>query len=95
MNPIWLPQVGLKFRNLDDAWLFWVNYGGCAGFEVRKRYTNKRPNDDKVTSCRFVCACSGAGQVADVIVYKDNMKESQDYKDNLSFTQLLMVILII
>lgn len=35
-------------------------------------------------------ACSGVGQVEDVIVYKDNMKESQDYKDNLNFTQLLM-----
>lgn len=38
-------------------------------------------------------ACGGVAQVEDVIVYKDNMKESQDYKDNLSFTQLLMVIL--
>ena len=49
----------LKFRNLDDAWLFWVNYGGCAGFEVRKRYINKIKVDGKATSCRYVCAKEG------------------------------------
>ena len=41
VNPSWVPQVGQKFSNLDDAWSFWVNYGGRVGFEVRKRYTNE------------------------------------------------------
>jgi hypothetical protein len=34
------PQVGLMFRNPDEAWQFWVAYGGRTGFDVRKRYTN-------------------------------------------------------
>jgi hypothetical protein len=34
--PICLPQVGQKFRNSDDAWSYWINYGGHACFEVRK-----------------------------------------------------------
>ena len=32
------PQVGLRFKNLDEAWQFWVAYGGRMGFDVRKRY---------------------------------------------------------
>jgi len=59
VNPSWVPQVGQKFRNLDDAWSFWVNYGGRAGFEVRKRYINENKFDGKVTSCRYVCAKEG------------------------------------
>lgn len=59
MNPIGLPQVAQKFRNLDDAWSFWVNYGGRAGFEIRKRYKNESKYDGKVTSCRYVCAKVG------------------------------------
>jgi zinc finger SWIM domain-containing protein 3 len=57
--PICLPKVGQKFRNLDDAWLFWVNYGGHAGFEVRKRSSWTSKMDGKVTSCRYVCAKEG------------------------------------
>ena len=59
MNPSWVPQVGQKFRNLDDAWSFWVNYGDHAEFEVRKRYTNESKFDGKVTSRRYVCAKEG------------------------------------
>ena len=59
VNPIWLPQIVQKFRNLDDAWTFWVDYGGHAGFEVRKRYANESKYDGKITSCRFVCAKEG------------------------------------
>jgi hypothetical protein len=46
----------MKFRNLDDAWSFWVNYGGHVGFEVRKRCINKSKSDGKATSARYVCA---------------------------------------
>ena len=46
-------------RNLDDVWTFWVDYGGHAGFEVRKRYANESKYDGKITSCRFVCAKEG------------------------------------
>jgi hypothetical protein len=59
VNPSWAPQIGQKFRNLDDAWSFWVNYGGRAGFEVRKKYTNESKFDEKVTSCRYMCAKEG------------------------------------
>jgi zinc finger SWIM domain-containing protein 3 len=54
-----VPQVGLRFKSSDDAWLFWVAYGGLAGFDVRKRYTNLSKYDGKVTSCRFVCSNEG------------------------------------
>ena len=53
------PQVGLRFRNPDEAWKFWVEYGGRTGFDVRKRYTNASSYDGKVTSCRFVCSNEG------------------------------------
>nr|AAS58488.1 putative transposase [Triticum monococcum] len=49
----------MEFRNSDEAWAFWLTYSGQKGFEVRKRYTNRRPTDGKVTSCRFVCANEG------------------------------------
>jgi zinc finger SWIM domain-containing protein 3 len=49
----------MEFRNSNEAWAFWLSYGGQKGFEVRKRYTNKRSSDGKITSCRFVCANEG------------------------------------
>ena len=49
----------MEFRNSDEAWAFWLTYSVQKGFEVRKRYTNKRPTDGMVTSCRFVCATEG------------------------------------
>ena len=49
----------MEFTNSDEAWAFWLSYSGQKGFEVRKRYTNKRPCDGKITSCRFVCANEG------------------------------------
>jgi len=58
-TPIWVPRIDHKFINLDDAWSFWVDYGGHAGFEVRKRYTNESKSDKKVTSYTYVCAKEG------------------------------------
>jgi len=58
VNPTWLPWISQKFRNLEDTWSFWIDYGGHAGFEVRKRYTNVG-TDGKATSCRYVCAKEG------------------------------------
>ena len=46
--PDFIPQVGMEFGSSDEAWAFWLRYGGHRGFEVRKRYTNKRPTDGKV-----------------------------------------------
>ena len=53
------PQVGLRFKNLDEAWQFWVAYGGRLGFDVRKRYKNVSRYDGEVTSCRYVCSNEG------------------------------------
>jgi hypothetical protein len=39
--------------------MFWVTFGGQKGFEVRKKYANKRQSDGKVRSCRYVCANEG------------------------------------
>jgi len=50
------PQVGLRFKNLDEAWQFWVAYGGRTSFDVRKRCTNISKMDGKMTSCRYVCS---------------------------------------
>lgn len=49
----------MLFKNSEEAWLFWIAYGGRAGFDVRKRYNNVSKFDGKVTSCRFVCANEG------------------------------------
>ena len=60
----------MEFRNSDEAWAFWLTYSGQKGFEVRKRYTNRRPTDGSVTSCKFVCANEG--------------HRSQDKRDHLT-----------
>jgi zinc finger SWIM domain-containing protein 3 len=52
----WVPRAGLNFKNLDDAWQFWLAYGGRTGFAVRKRGNNISKIDRKATSCRFVCS---------------------------------------
>jgi hypothetical protein len=38
----------MKFSTVDEAWMFWISYGGQKGFDVRKMYTNKRKLDGKV-----------------------------------------------
>ena len=57
--PSLVPYVGMEFRSSDEAWSYWLSYGGQKGFEVRKRYTNKSSAEGKVTSCKFVCANEG------------------------------------
>ena len=54
-----IPELGLRFSNPDEGWLFWVAYGGCTGFDVRKRCTNVSKIDGKVTSCRYICSNEG------------------------------------
>jgi hypothetical protein len=54
--PCLVPHVGMKFRNPDLGWKFWLAYGSQNGFDARKRYTNNSKIDGKVTSCRFICA---------------------------------------
>jgi zinc finger SWIM domain-containing protein 3 len=54
-----MPQIGMRFRNPDEAWVFWVAYGGRAGFDVRKRNKYASKIDGEVTSCTFVCSNEG------------------------------------
>ena len=42
MLPSLLSEIGIEFNTVDEAWMFWIRYGGQKGFEVRKKYTNKR-----------------------------------------------------
>ena len=58
-TPVWIPQMGMKFSSVDEAWEFWVTYGGRMGFDVRKCYTNKSGLDGLVTTGRFVCSNQG------------------------------------
>jgi hypothetical protein len=46
----------MEFSTIDEAWMCWISYGGQNGFEVRKRYANKRKTDGKVWSYIYVCA---------------------------------------
>ncbi|TVU05076.1 hypothetical protein EJB05_48227 [Eragrostis curvula] len=57
--PSWVPQIGMKFSDLSEAWEFWKYYGGRIGFNVRKRYSNPSKFDGKITSCRYVCSKEG------------------------------------
>jgi hypothetical protein len=40
-----MPRTGMKFSCVDEAWKFWVSYGGKIGFDVRKQYNNKSAVD--------------------------------------------------
>jgi hypothetical protein len=53
-TPFWVPKISMTFNSIDEAWNFWVTYGGRIGFDVRKCYTNKSGLDGLVTTCRFV-----------------------------------------
>lgn len=48
----------MVFDSFDDAWKFWVDYGGRVGFGVRVQYVHKN-KDGLATSCRFVCCKEG------------------------------------
>jgi hypothetical protein len=49
----------MKFSSVDEAWKFWVSYGGKIGFDVRKQHNNKSVVDGLFTSSRFVCSSAG------------------------------------
>ena len=53
------PQIGMRFGNPDEAWVFWFAYEGRARFDVRKRNKHVSKFDGQVTSCRFVCSNEG------------------------------------
>jgi zinc finger SWIM domain-containing protein 3 len=59
-SPFWIPKIGMTFSSDDEAWKFWVKYGGRMGFDVRKCYSNKSSLDGLVTICRYVCSNQGS-----------------------------------
>ncbi|CAK8573592.1 unnamed protein product [Lathyrus sativus] len=58
MQEDWKPKLKMIFDSIEDAWKFWVDYGGKVGFGVRKQYYNKHKNGI-ITSYRFVCCKEG------------------------------------
>ncbi|KAK3036033.1 hypothetical protein RJ639_030734 [Escallonia herrerae] len=59
----WIPKNGMEFDSRDEAWKFWVDYGGKMGFGVRKDYSNKSQKDEIVTSEKFVCNKEGFREI--------------------------------
>ena len=60
LTPFWIPKISMTFSSVDEAWNFWVTYGGRMGFDVRKCYANKSGLDGLVTTCKFVCSNQGS-----------------------------------
>jgi zinc finger SWIM domain-containing protein 3 len=54
-----VPQVGMIFKYLKEAWVCCLAYGVHTCFDVRKRYANKSKINGKITSYRYVCAKEG------------------------------------
>ncbi|KAJ3708531.1 hypothetical protein LUZ61_012236 [Rhynchospora tenuis] len=52
------PYLGMEFATLDEAWLYWRNYGGSVGFGVRKR-SGKKGKDGVYTSYTYFCQSEG------------------------------------
>ncbi|XP_073130776.1 protein FAR1-RELATED SEQUENCE 5-like [Henckelia pumila] len=48
------PKIGMIFNSLDEAWKFWIEYGGKIEFGVRKHYFNKNKNTGVITSAKYV-----------------------------------------
>ena len=53
-----IPQVGMQFDTVEDAWKFWLNYGKQMGFDFRKHYINKSKKDGK-GNIKGICMCEG------------------------------------
>ncbi|GAU51399.1 hypothetical protein TSUD_413180 [Trifolium subterraneum] len=58
MEENWKPKMEMMFDSIEDAWKFWVDYGGKVGFGVRKQYSNKNKHGI-ITSYKFVCCKEG------------------------------------
>ena len=54
-TPFWIPKMDMTFTGFDEAWDFWVTYGGLMVFDVRKCHTNTSDLDG------LVCANQGSG----------------------------------
>ena len=53
------PRIDMEFDSLDDAWMFWVQFGGKVGFVVRKHNFTKCKKTGRITSCKYVCCKEG------------------------------------
>jgi len=52
-----LPCVGMEFRNSDEAWAFWLSYGGQKSFEVRKGIQTKQKAIRRQGYIMQICLC--------------------------------------
>ena len=48
-------KLGLEFNSLEEAYLFWTDYGGMKGFGVRKKNSSKSKKDGSITYYKYVC----------------------------------------
>ncbi|XP_059632847.1 protein FAR1-RELATED SEQUENCE 5-like [Cornus florida] len=55
----WKPCLEMEFDSVDAAYYFYNNYGGRAGFSIRKEYANKSRKNGKITCRLFVCNKEG------------------------------------
>ena len=55
-------KLGLEFNSLEEAYLFWTDYGGMKGFGVRKKNSSKSKKDGSITHYKYVCYKEGVRQ---------------------------------
>ncbi|GMH11271.1 hypothetical protein Nepgr_013112 [Nepenthes gracilis] len=57
------PLIGMTFDNMNDAWIFWEQYGLKIGFGVRKQNLRKSRIDDIEISRIFSCSKEGRRKI--------------------------------
>ena len=55
-------KLGLEFNSLEEAYLFWTDYGGMKGFGVRKKNSSKSKKDVSITHYKYVFCKEGVRQ---------------------------------
>ncbi|XP_054791573.1 protein FAR1-RELATED SEQUENCE 5-like [Prosopis cineraria] len=87
MDTSMTPIVGLEFDDLEEAWQYWIDYGGRIGFSVRKQNSNKSKKDDSIIYCKYVCSKEGVKK-AD----KRDFKTKKPRKETRTGCEVKMII---
>jgi hypothetical protein len=61
MLPDLVPHIGMEFGNSNEAWAFWLNYGGHQGFDIRKGIKKIIRLQDYIMQ---ICLCKGGSSNA-------------------------------
>ncbi|KAJ3708495.1 hypothetical protein LUZ61_012200 [Rhynchospora tenuis] len=80
------PHLDMEFATLDEAWLYWRNYGGSHGFGVR-RHAGKKGKDELYTSYKYVCQSEGLRE-KDKRDYLTKIPRAQTRTDCKAFLQV-------